>query len=88
MSHLKMETVAHPKCVDIGDIVARYKPNLAQFEETYRELHQNEELSEQESNTAEYITIFLSSLGLEVIRGVGGFESSDYYAMGTVQLLS
>ncbi|KAG5772040.1 hypothetical protein H9Q72_001653 [Fusarium xylarioides] len=59
-----------PDC--LGDIVRRQNPDLEPFEQAYRQIHENAELSEQESSTAQHVASFLATLDFEAIRGIGG----------------
>ncbi|PYI17209.1 putative zinc metallopeptidase [Aspergillus violaceofuscus CBS 115571] len=54
------------------DIIAKYRPDLKPFEEIYRHLHQNPELSGQEQETAAVAAEHLRSLGFEVHTNLGG----------------
>ncbi|PYI27972.1 peptidase family M20/M25/M40 protein [Aspergillus indologenus CBS 114.80] len=54
------------------DIIAKYRPDLKPFEEIYRHLHQNPELSGQEQETAATAAEHLRSLGFEVHTNLGG----------------
>lgn len=58
--------------MDNGDIVNYYRPDLDQFEEIYRWIHENAELSKAETQTARRVADHLSSLGFSVTEGVGG----------------
>ncbi|KAF7888386.1 uncharacterized protein EAF02_002927 [Botrytis sinoallii] len=56
-------------------IIQQYRPELASFEEIYRDVHRNPELSLQEVRTAALIVEFLESLGgYRVIKGIGGHD--------------
>ncbi|PYH49272.1 putative zinc metallopeptidase [Aspergillus saccharolyticus JOP 1030-1] len=54
------------------DIIAQHRPDLAPFEELYRHLHQNPELSGQEEQTAATAAEHLRTLGFEVHTHLGG----------------
>ncbi|TGO66909.1 hypothetical protein BOTNAR_0052g00340 [Botryotinia narcissicola] len=53
-------------------IIQQYCPELASFEEIYRDIHRNPELSLQEIRTAAIVVEFLESLGgYRAIKGIG-----------------
>ena len=56
----------------LGHIVRKNLPNLKTFEEVYRKIHQNPELSRQEVETARLARAHLAKLGFEVHHNVGG----------------
>lgn len=57
-------------------IASKYRPDLDAFIETYKTIHQNPELSRQESNTAKLTAKHLRSLEcFEVIEGIGGHST-------------
>ncbi len=59
--------------MDVKAIVAKYRPDLAPYEHIYRGIHQNPELSKQESRTADIAACHLEGLhGFQVYRGIGG----------------
>ena len=59
--------------MDKHSIVQRYRPDLAYFEEIYRDIHRNPELSKLEARTAAIAASHLQNLdGFEVHRNVGG----------------
>lgn len=58
--------------MNVSDIINHYRPDLNQFEATYRLIHENAELSEKESETAQQVADHLSSLGYVVTKDVGG----------------
>jgi len=55
-------------------ILDKYRPNLASYEELYRHLHANGELSTQEKETARSIAAQLTALSpdLDIRTGIGG----------------
>lgn len=65
-----MSETADP--MDNGDIVNHYRPDLNQFEDIYRAIHEKPELSGEETETAQRIADRLLSLGFVVTRRVGG----------------
>ena len=60
------------QCAEIGHIVRKYTPDLAPFEEQYKDLHRNPELGKQEHRTASIAAKHLKSLGFEVHEHIGG----------------
>jgi metal-dependent amidase/aminoacylase/carboxypeptidase family protein len=59
--------------MDKNSIIEQSRPELAPFEEVYRDLHRNPELSLQEVRTAGIVAKHLESLGeYRVITGIGG----------------
>ncbi|KAI0875588.1 hypothetical protein GGS24DRAFT_515356 [Hypoxylon argillaceum] len=78
-----------PQLGVIRDIVNRYRPDLAPFEEAYREIHRNAELSTSESMTANHVASFMTDLGFQVFRGIGGHGVAAvlYNGHGTTVLL-
>ena len=55
------------------EILDQYKPELGPYEEYYKSIHSNPELSRQESETAHLVADFLNDVGLyKVIEGIGG----------------
>lgn len=65
--------VVHSGVPDISGLIAQYRPNMAYYENLYRTLHANPELSLQESATAAVVANHLRSLkGLEVRTNIGG----------------
>lgn len=69
-----MSETADP--MDNGDIVNHYRPDLNQFEDIYRAIHEHAEISGvsgEESNTAQRIADHLVSLGFGVTCRVGGY---------------
>ncbi|KAJ8115141.1 hypothetical protein ONZ43_g4737 [Nemania bipapillata] len=53
-------------------IVNQYRPELATYEDFYRQVHQNPEISGMESTTAALVAQHLKSLNFEVHTGIGG----------------
>ena len=56
-------------------LVDRYRPDLSQYEEIYKHLHVNPELSDLEEQTAKFIEDHLTKLSadLEIKTKIGGF---------------
>ena len=62
-----------PATMDKASIINKYRPDLAPFEEVYRDIHRNLELSRQEVRTANIAASHLEGLDdFEIQRGVGG----------------
>jgi len=61
-----------PQSSHIAKIVDKFRPDPDPFEAIYRDLHQNPELSCQESRTAKIASDHLASLEFTVIGGLGG----------------
>ena len=57
---------------DFNNIMNHYRPPLQEYEELYRRLHQDPELSYQERRTASIVAKQLSQLKYEVYPGIGG----------------
>ncbi|KAM7187660.1 hypothetical protein V8F33_011127 [Rhypophila sp. PSN 637] len=57
----------------IVNIVNRYRPNVKPFQDIYKDIHQNPELSRQEQRTAGVATAHLRSLDFSVYDGIGGY---------------
>ena len=53
-------------------IVNKYRPDLEKYEEFYRQVHHDPELSGMEENTAWLVAGHLTGLGFEVRTGIGG----------------
>ncbi|CAG8203330.1 unnamed protein product [Penicillium olsonii] len=56
----------------LGEIIDRYRPDLKEFEDVYRHIHANPELSGEEEETAKIASDHLNSLGFEVTTKIGG----------------
>ena len=54
-------------------IVDQYRPDLAFYESTYRNLHRNPELSQQEQSTSSLAADHLKSIGYSVHDHIGGY---------------
>ena len=65
---------------DLASIMDQHMPQLDPFAEVYKDIHQNPDLCEHESRTAEIASIHLRNLGFQVIEHIGGY--------GTVGILS
>ncbi|KAL8823168.1 MAG: hypothetical protein Q9191_006111 [Dirinaria sp. TL-2023a] len=57
----------------LGHVVRQNLPDFEPFEEIYRKIHQNPELSRQERETAIYPAKHLAELGFQVHEKVGGY---------------
>ncbi|KAI6087475.1 hypothetical protein F4821DRAFT_235868 [Hypoxylon rubiginosum] len=57
---------------NLRHIVNQYRPELDTYEEFYRQVHQDPEISGMESNTAMLVANHLKLLGFEVHTGIGG----------------
>ena len=57
---------------DLGLIIDRYRPDLRPFEDLYRSIHQNPELSFKESKTTSKVSRQLGTSGFTVERNIGG----------------
>ncbi|KFY95963.1 hypothetical protein V498_02995 [Pseudogymnoascus sp. VKM F-4517 (FW-2822)] len=64
-------TKSQPK--NIVDIVERYRPDLSEFEEIYKDLHKNPELGTKEKRTAGIIAKCLIKGGFDVHDNIGGY---------------
>ncbi len=58
---------------NIDDIVRQYRPDVQPYEEIYKDLHRNPELSCQEKRTAETAGDHLRALRFEVHDNLGGY---------------
>lgn len=59
--------------MDTKSIIDQYRPSLLHFEEIYKDIHRNPELSRQEARTASIIASHLDSLrDFTVHRNIGG----------------
>lgn len=67
-----MLTPTEDKSNDLADVINRYRPELKRFEDVYRHIHTNPELSGQEEQTAKIASDHLQSLGFEVHTKIGG----------------
>ncbi|OQV08738.1 Peptidase dimerization domain-containing protein [Cladophialophora immunda] len=67
------ESVA-AKSSSFGSVIAKYRPDLAPYEDIYKHCHANGELSTQEKETASLITEHLKKLSndLDIRTGIGG----------------
>ena len=60
--------------MDHKSTLDQYRPDLKFFEQTYRDIHQNPELSKQESRTASIVADYLKCLSnFKVHEGIGGY---------------
>ncbi|KAJ5467086.1 hypothetical protein N7475_004838 [Penicillium sp. IBT 31633x] len=67
----------------LGDIIHRYRPDLQPYEDVYRHLHQNPELSGQEEQTAKIASDHLESAGFEVHTKIGGHGVAGVFRNGS-----
>jgi len=58
---------------NIHSIIAEYRPELASFEDTYKDVHSHPELGKQEKRTASIASAHLESVGYKVISNIGGY---------------
>ena len=59
--------------MDKKPIIDQYRPSLLHFEEIYKDIHRNPELSRQEARTASIVASHLDSLrNFTVHRNIGG----------------
>ncbi|KAJ5984245.1 hypothetical protein N7481_006344 [Penicillium waksmanii] len=76
MQEKSKEDIPLPPLTDskssIQDFLDRYRPDLKPFEDIYRDLHSQPELSGQEEQTAKLAAEHLKSLGYDVHTGIGG----------------
>lgn len=56
----------------VMDTLDRYRPDLMPFELLYKDIHEHPELGLQEARTASIVAEHFKSLGLDVIRNIGG----------------
>lgn len=69
---------------EISKLIAQYRPNMGYYEDLYRTLHANPELSLQESTTAATVATHLRSLkGFEVRMNIGGHGVVGILRSGT-----
>ncbi|KAF4633453.1 hypothetical protein G7Y89_g4664 [Cudoniella acicularis] len=61
-----------PPRADLKRIINSFRPDLAPFEEIYRTIHHDPELSLQESSTAEIAAKYIEGIGYEVTKNIGG----------------
>ncbi|CAI7670554.1 unnamed protein product [Penicillium bialowiezense] len=72
-----------PDKTQLGAIIDRYRPDIQPFEEVYRHIHANPELSGQEEQTAKIASDHLQSLGFEVTTKIGGHGVSGVLRNGS-----
>ncbi|KAI1122332.1 hypothetical protein F5Y10DRAFT_287272 [Nemania abortiva] len=63
---------ASPNVITLRSIVDDYRPHLVTYEEFYRQVHRDPEISAMESKTAALVAQHLTRLGFEVHTGIGG----------------
>ncbi|KAL8828175.1 MAG: hypothetical protein Q9170_006716 [Blastenia crenularia] len=73
MTRIKLPVTMTKRDNDYRDILERYRPNLAFYESTYRDLHRHPELSEQERRTSSIAAHHLQKLGYTVHQHIGGY---------------
>ncbi|KAJ5583465.1 Amidohydrolase [Penicillium sp. DV-2018c] len=66
----------------LGDIINRHRPSLEAFEELYRHLHAEPELSGQEEHTARLASDHLKAIGFEVHTKIGGHGVAGVFRNG------
>jgi amidohydrolase len=66
------EPAVLPGKPNISKLITQYRPDMGHYEDLYRALHANPELSLQEDSTATEVANHLRSLGLEVRMHIGG----------------
>ncbi|KAI8632561.1 putative zinc metallopeptidase [Xylariaceae sp. FL1651] len=71
--HVNDPRLAGEERIQIIDILEKYRPDLPPYEEVYREIHQNPELSCQEKHTAHIAAGHLKSLNFSVHESIGGY---------------
>lgn len=59
--------------IDLGIIVRNHRPDLSYYEDIYRNVHHNAELSCREAGTADIVAEELGKLGYTVVKGIGGY---------------
>jgi amidohydrolase len=70
---------------DIGrlqSIIHGYRPDMGPYEDFYRQVHQDPEISGMESNTAAIVVKHLKQLGFEVHSGIGGHGVAAVFKNG------
>jgi len=67
---------------DLSSIVQRHRPDLAPFEDIYRDIHQHPDLSRQEDRTATIAASYLKKIGYEVQEKIGGHGVSGVLRNG------
>ncbi|KAJ8132813.1 hypothetical protein O1611_g806 [Lasiodiplodia mahajangana] len=78
-----MEQLAPPPDASLlRAIVNGHQPDLAIYEEFYRQVHQNPEISGMESNTAALVAQHLKRLNFEVYTGIGGYGVAAVFDNG------
>ncbi|KAJ5383581.1 Amidohydrolase [Penicillium concentricum] len=68
---------------DLAEIINRHRPDLKPFEDVYRHLHTNPELSGQEEQTAKIASDHLKAAGFEVHTKIGGHGVAGILRNGT-----
>lgn len=53
-------------------IIKKYRPDLSRYEDFYKQVHKDPEISGLEENTAALVASHLRELGFEVTTGIGG----------------
>jgi amidohydrolase len=67
---------------DLGFIVDTFRPDLAPYEDFYRDIHQHPDLSKQEARTASIAAKHLREIGYEVQDGIGGHGAVGVFQNG------
>lgn len=73
MTRLKPLTAASRNDSPYRKTIEQYRPKLAFYESTYKDLHRNPELSEKEERTSSIAAEHLQSLGYHVHQHIGGY---------------
>ncbi|KAF2181559.1 metal-dependent amidase/aminoacylase/carboxypeptidase [Zopfia rhizophila CBS 207.26] len=66
-------TTSNLSSLALAEIVQEFQPNLTEYEDFYRHVHQNPELSGEESETASVVALHLRKLGFHVHTNIGGY---------------
>ncbi|KAI0097556.1 hypothetical protein GGR51DRAFT_540697 [Nemania sp. FL0031] len=66
------QSVSPPDVSSPQDIVNEHRPDLAAYEEFYRQVHKDPEISGMESKTAALVVYHLKALDFKVHTGIGG----------------
>ncbi|KAH6632056.1 hypothetical protein F5144DRAFT_612584 [Chaetomium tenue] len=61
-----------PGSAHLRDLVETHRPNLTQYADFYRDVHQHPEVAAMEKETAEKVAAHLTRLGFTVHSGIGG----------------
>lgn len=72
MAQKMPESAEYPSKFRLGSVLEKNRPPLQHYEELYRYVHRNAELSCMESRTAGIVAAELKRLGFEVVEKIGG----------------